>query len=476
MRILITGGDHPLARLAIEHLHPLFDLRVVDNHFASAFPPGLDAQTGDLRDEAFVTAVVKNVELLLHFAPLSLTGDDERANLEQATLGAYQLAHAARKAGVGRIILGSTMALFATAPQGWRITEQWRPRPQPTQSDLCAWLAECGLREIARDHGLPVICVRFGAPDATAVAALQQALVVKVDGWRVLHAAQKSPIATSPVYPAIASRPIQKVVIFGSGGPLAATAALELAPHYQLRLTDVKPLATIIAEGPRRDQHPGAPLAVSLAAPHDEMVVDVTDAAQVLAACAGADAIVNCTVVRHHVAGSFSVNVVGAYNVMQAAVTHGIRRVVHTGPFQLGLGGGAGYSWDTLVGDDVPARPGSAMVSYLHTKYLGQEVCRIFAEAYQLETPALLFCDFADLVYHRPHDASVHPFTVTWGDAARAIRCALETPTLPSPFELLHINADLPHGVFPNEKAKRMIGWQPLDALESWWPAEETAR
>jgi nucleoside-diphosphate-sugar epimerase len=206
-----------------------------------------------------------------------------------------------------------------------------------------------------------------------------------------------------------------------------------------------------------------------LGAPHDEMVVDVTNAAQVMAACEGMDAIINCTVIRHHMINSYRVNAMGAYHVMQAAVAHGIRRVVHTGPFQSGMQGPSGYNWDDTIVEDVPARPGHYMNTYLHTKYLGQEICRVFAENHDLEVPTLLFCDFADFVNRRANDAYVHPFTVTWDDTGRAIRAALEAPTLPSPFEILHINADLPHGVFPNSKAKRLLGWQPQDATESWW-------
>lgn len=27
----------------------------------------------------------------------------------------------------------------------------------------------------------------------------------------------------------------------------------------------------------------------------------------------------------------------------------------------------------------------------------------------------------------------------------------------------------MPHGVFPNNKAKRVLGWQPQDVLEKLW-------
>ena len=48
------------------------------------------------------------------------------------------------------------------------------------------------------------------------------------------------------------------LVLFGAGGPLAAVTAQQLAPAYRLRLTDLRPLATIAAEG--KPQSKGAPL------------------------------------------------------------------------------------------------------------------------------------------------------------------------------------------------------------------------
>lgn len=55
----------------------------------------------------------------------------------------------------------------------------------------------------------------------------------------------------------------------------------------------------------------------------------------------------------------------------------------------------------------------------------------------------------------------------TWGNAARTIRCALEVAELPAPFEYFHIGANLLHGVFRNDKAKRLLGWQLRDTLEA---------
>ena len=42
-----------------------------------------------------------------------------------------------------------------------------------------------------------------------------------------------------------------RVAIVGAGGPVGAAAARALRDHYTLRLTDLRPLAEIIAENKR---------------------------------------------------------------------------------------------------------------------------------------------------------------------------------------------------------------------------------
>ena len=269
----------------------------------------------------------------------------------------------------------------------------------------------------------------------------------------------------APALPAVPSRPIRKVVVFGAGGPLAAATAPLLAETHTVRLTDLRPLAEIVAAG--RPQSAGAPLPTILGPPHETREVDVTDYEQVLAACAGMDAIVNCTVFRPESERAFRVNCLGAYNVMRAAVAQGIRRVVHTGPQMVMQEQIAGYRWNSGVGSDVPMRPG--VLVYLHSKYMGEEVVRTFAESYGLEVPTFYFNHFANPATVKESSEGVNSFTVSWNDAALALRRGLEVPSLPRPFEIFLISADLPHGYIPNEKAKRLLGWQPRDHFENRW-------
>ncbi|MGH2355911.1 MAG: NAD-dependent epimerase/dehydratase family protein [Chloroflexota bacterium] len=253
---------------------------------------------------------------------------------------------------------------------------------------------------------------------------------------------------------------MRTVVIFGAGGPLAAAAVHALAPCYRLRLTDIRPLAAIVAEA--RPQVPGAPLPTVPEPPHETMVVDVTDPAQVGRACEGMDAIINGTVVRSDPVQAFRVNCLGAYHVMQAAVKHAIRRLVHTGPQLVNAGGNGEYWFDFGVPEDTAPRPGTTL--YFLTKYLGLEVVRSFAEQHALSVPVLLFGRLVHGVQAMSAPAAGrHPFIVSWRDAGAAIKCAVEVANLPRACEVFHIVADLPQGKYPNTKAKRLLGWHPRE-------------
>ena len=106
-------------------------------------------------------------------------------------------------------------------------------------------------------------------------------------------------------------------------------------------------------------------------------------------------------------------------------------------------------------------RRGPGAWLYAHSKYLGQEVVRLFAEQYGLSVPALYFCNFVNPEVAVPGSYTVSPSAVSWNDAGHAMRRALEVPELPSPCEILHILADLPHGKYSGEKAYRLLRWRP---------------
>jgi nucleoside-diphosphate-sugar epimerase len=510
--LTITGANSFLGLALATALQARSPIRAVDMHFDAPIAEAT-CLSGDLRDAEFAKQAAEGANAIIHLAPLYTRFADDHDSLDHATRGTYVLADAAARANIARFILGSSLRLYPPAlTSRYRVDESWRPRPETDADSLCAWLGEICARETVRITGTPSVCLRLGdvVDDAAAaskpfnpywlhvedaIAAIQRALDIELPGWGVMHIgaageraavsserARHEPLLYAPRHDfahamtsdlslaapmpeaAIPPRPIKRVVMFGAGGPLAAATTDVIASAYELRLTDVKPLDELLAA--LKPQSPGAPLPIAPQPPNEWHVVDVCDAAQVMAACEGMDAIINCTVIRNDLAGAFRVNMLGAWNVMRAAVAHGIHRVVHTGPFMLGDRGRFGYDWDYDVVDDVPPRPGTSWL-YFMSKLCGQAIVRAFAEQHGLTAPALTFCAFRNPDVHG--DPPLHPLTVSWRDAGRAIHCALETPALPTPFEYFHIGADLPHDVYRNDKAKRLLGWQPQDAFEEYY-------
>ncbi|HLH72025.1 MAG TPA: NAD-dependent epimerase/dehydratase family protein [Chloroflexota bacterium] len=518
-RILVTGARNEPGRTLALGLASTHRLRLVDDQPLGHLPIDVETLAGDIREPSFCEDVVQGVDVIVHLAPFS-PKEDQRDDeiIDRATRGTYNLLLAAQRAGVTKIVLGSTLDLFERYPAEWDPHEEWRPRPALEARQISQFLAERSARELSRDSALRIVCLRFdhivdeaaiaGAPfdprwlhRADALQALQRALdfVPPAGGWWVFHITANGArtrfsarlaaatlgyqaehdfhsfikdVFTNHVPaaaqirrgPPIASRPIRKVVVFGAGGPLGAVVAEKLVGDYQLRLTDVRPLGSFKTEG---GQVHGAPIARPLPPPHENLIVDLTDWEQVRAACEGMDAIVNCSVIRNHPVEAFRVNLLGTYHMLRAAVEAGIRRVVHTGPMLHANRSPSGYSHDFDVPNDVPFRAGTFL--YGHTKVLGYEVCRLFAEEYDLEIPLLMFSQFTDpTLPDLPRNAgSAH--IVSWADAGRAVRRAVEVGRLPHPFEPISILADLPHGKYSNEKAKTVLGWYPRDSLARLW-------
>ena len=528
MRILLVGSQSILGRALISSLGSAHDVRTL----SSSAPRGESGPTdliGDPRDRDVAAAATHGCDAIIDLR--TVTAADGVADLDRvdaATRGTYNLLTSASAAT--RYILISSLRLFERYPIEFRVTEQWAPRPTTNIDDLVCHLSELTVREAARVTPIKAIGLRLGTvvddlivQSQTAdprwlhvddaVQAIHRAVLleepplmhihptfpVPTVGWWLFHIpgggaytrfplalAGQSPFNYQPRHdlapgpPTTVTQPPppdarvhdpstdvgpRRVVVFGAGGPVAAATTAELARDHVLRLTDVRPMEEIVAN--YKLQKPGAPTPRLLSEPHESLVVDVTDPGQVREAVRGMDAIVNFTVVRRDPVEAFRVNTLGPYNIVKAAVATGAWRFVQTGPQQVTLTGPAGYWDDFGLSDDLPGRPGAHL--YTLSKYLGHEICRIFAEEHGLQIPLLFFSEFENPTAPPEEPFGAFPFTVSWSDAAIAVRQALHATAFPRPLEPFHITADLPHGKYVNAKAKSLLGWQPRDRLEAHW-------
>jgi nucleoside-diphosphate-sugar epimerase len=238
-----------------------------------------------------------------------------------------------------------------------------------------------------------------------------------------------------------------KVLILGGAGMLGPHVIPALAPHFELRVTDIQPLP-IPFEGAFQ-------------------TVDVANFEQVLAAAEGMEAIINLSVLRQDRVLAFEVNTLGCYNMMRAAAAHGIKRIINTGP-HFTVAGPTYEFFDYDLSPDMPPQPGTNL--YALTKSLGLEICRVFSQAYDVSVQTYLFYNFRDPAEVKPGMQSA-PFAVSWGNAAEVFRLGLEIDldALPSRCEVFNILTDMPHSRFSNEKAKRVLGFQPRDDISGLW-------
>ena len=120
MKYLITGGAGFIgSHIARALLEQGADVRVLDN-FSSGKREnlmGLDVEVleGDLRDASIVTRAVQGVEVIFHeaaFVSVPESMEKPQECLDVNVTGTSMLFEAARKAGVGRVVIASSAAVY----------------------------------------------------------------------------------------------------------------------------------------------------------------------------------------------------------------------------------------------------------------------------------------------------------------------------------------------------------------------------
>lgn len=244
-----------------------------------------------------------------------------------------------------------------------------------------------------------------------------------------------------------------KILILGANGMLTPYVTKALEKNHELRITDVSDLSG-------DDEYKE----------HEILQVDITDLNQVVEAAKGVDAIINLAVVRHELKLAFDVNSIGCFNMMVAAKTHNIKRVINTGPHW--VASAQSYEkFDFDIHPDIPHHPGTGL--YAISKSAGQEICRVFAENYNINVINLLFnhlrAPFEPRMAVRPEH--FWPFSIAKKDAGMSLLAAIEVDIkkLSTTCETFFISADVPHNQYSNTKAKEVLGWHPTNNFEKHW-------
>lgn len=187
---------------------------------------------------------------------------------------------------------------------------------------------------------------------------------------------------------------------------------------------------------------------------------DTTDAAAVEAAARGADGIVDMAAVSDVAPFReklLPTNILGTYNVFEAARIAGVRRVVYASTHHVVGYYPAGHQVDECA----PFRPSSM---YGVTKCFAEATGRMYADKAGLEVICLRIGYFDD----RPLEERHLAIWISPGDMARLVRCAIEAPDVH--YEIVYGISNNRRRFWDLGRARDVLGYDPQDNAEVYAP------
>jgi UDP-glucose 4-epimerase len=168
MRILVTGGAGYVGSVSVEHLADAGHEVVVLDTYATASPganlAGADVVRGTYSDREAVAALLREhrIDAVLHCGARSLVGESIREPalyFRENVAGGVALLEAMRDAGVERLVISSTAAVYGV-PEATPIPEDAPLRPINPYGETKRSL-EAAADWFARAYGLRAVSLRY---------------------------------------------------------------------------------------------------------------------------------------------------------------------------------------------------------------------------------------------------------------------------------------------------------------------------
>ena len=223
---------------------------------------------------------------------------------------------------------------------------------------------------------------------------------------------------------------MQKILITGAAGDVGTRLRKLLKGVYSLRVSDIRKPA-------------------DLGADEEFVATDLGDYEQTKHITAGIDGIVHLG--GYSVEGPWETihksNIVGCYNLFEAAYRSGVKRIVFASSnHAVGF-----YPRDRKIGVDVTVRPDSR---YGVSKAFGEAVGALYADKHGLRVTCIRIGNVGD----KPLDKRRMSIWIKPEDLAQLIRIGLEHPDIR--FEIFYGASDNAAGWWDNSNARR-FGYRP---------------
>lgn len=224
-----------------------------------------------------------------------------------------------------------------------------------------------------------------------------------------------------------------KVLVTGAAGIIGSAFWRAEEDNYALLLADLHPQEGMLA-------------------------LDVTDHAACLAACRDIDVVVHLAGIARadadfH-ADLLQANIVGTYNIFEAAAAQGCRRVVYASSAQAV----EGYPLDMQVHESMAARPANM---YGASKAFGEAVAATYAVQRGLATVAVRIANVAEFQPGQQHSARDIAAFISVRDVVHLLACCIDAPL---------VGYHVVHGVSNNrykrlaiDATRKLVAYRPQD-------------
>jgi uronate dehydrogenase len=233
---------------------------------------------------------------------------------------------------------------------------------------------------------------------------------------------------------------VKTILMTGAAGRIGTFLRPELAGKYKLKLSDIVPVENL---------QPGETF----------VRADISNFAEMMELTKGVDAVVHFggQSGEHDWEHILSANIVGFYNVLEAARRNGVKRfLVATSNHAVGF-----YPCDQKIDHTVYPKPDSR---YGVSKVFNEALASLYADRYGME----MFCMRIGNVNHAPIDRRRLAIWISGRDMAQLVAIGIEHPDIR--FEIVYGISDNARAWFDNSNAFR-LGYRPQDRSEGY--AEE---
>ena len=230
---------------------------------------------------------------------------------------------------------------------------------------------------------------------------------------------------------------MKTVLITGAAGDVGTHLRRELAAKYRIRASDLREL---------KEKFKGQQF----------MRADIADFKAALRVTKGVDAIIHLGgySVEGPWEGILSANIIGCYNVFEAARRNGVKRILFpTSNHAVGF-----YRRDQTIDHRVYIKPDSR---YGVSKVFGEALGSLYADKYGME----VFCMRIGNVNPAPIDKRRLAIWISPRDIAQLVAIGIEHPEIR--FEIVYGVSGNTRSWYDNSNAAR-LGYKPLDNAEAW--------